>query len=173
MTIDLDDEFGLIRLPEKVDVWEKGRTPASKSLLDENVAKRLKELERIVQCDLLRPAARAKNYIWAMDEGGAIYIAVEELELASPETDYSGYPRRRGCRHPSEEKKLGHPTLLDAAHARIAGELAFDEQDNKLRWVLNANSGRYCRQKPPTDRQIRRVAEQFRELGVDVDVDYD
>lgn len=174
MSNQLNTEFGLPRLPEKVDDWEKGRRPESLSDLDGKLAETLRELDKLAQTKLMRYALRAKSYIWAMDESGKIVVAVEELAMAEPETIYPGYPRRRGLKHPSEDKKLGHPTLVEEKHARIAGELAFDEDENDmLRWVINANSGRYCRQNPPKKEQIDRVAERFRELGVDVVVDYD
>ncbi|NKK60273.1 hypothetical protein GFM44_30960 [Rhizobium leguminosarum bv. viciae] len=174
MSEDLNVQFGIPRLPEKVDEWETGRRPESLSDLDKNLAETLCELDKLAQTKLMRYALRAKSYIWAMNEEGKIVVAVEELAIEKPETIYPGYPRRRGLRHPSEDKKLGHPTLIGAGHARIAGELAFDEDENdSLRWVINANSGRYCRQKPPKKEQIDRVADRFRELGVEVIVDYD
>lgn len=174
MSDDLDVQFGIPRLPEKVDDWEEDRRPESLSVLDEKLAETLRELDKLAQTKLMRYAMRAKSYIWAMDEKGKIVIAVEELAMKKPDTIYPGYPRRRGLKHPAEDKKLGHPTLIAAGHARIAGELAFDEDENDaLRWVLNANSGRYCRQKPPKKDQIDRVADRFRELGVEVVVDYD
>lgn len=108
-----------------------------------------------------------------MDGEGKIHIAVEELAVMQAETAYSGYPRRRGYRHPSEDKKLGHPTLLNQKSARIAGELAFDEIDGSLRWVFNANSGRYCRSNPPLAEQVEAVADIFRNFGLDVYVDFD
>ncbi|UXS39809.1 hypothetical protein FY150_08865 [Agrobacterium tumefaciens] len=170
----MDEDFGSIRAPEKVDEWEKGRKPESISKLDEMLGAKLAELEKLAQYQLFKFSARAKNYIWAMNETGEIIIAVEELALEKPEASYSGYPRRRGYRHPSEEKKLGHPTLLNGGKARIAGELAFDEDDdNGLVWILNANSGRYCKQKPPTPGQLNKVAEIFKSRGVDVKVDYE
>lgn len=169
----MDSQFGSVRSPEKIDKREEGRRPESISTLNGSLAGNLEKLKALAQCDLFRFAARAKNYIWAMDEAGKIVIAVEELALDRPEADYTGYPRRRGYKHPSEEKKLGHPTLLNGGKARIAGELAFDDDDDGLVWVLNANSGRYCKQMPPTNAQIDAVAGVFKGLGVDVKVDYD
>ena len=172
MTAELDEKFGEIRHPDRIDEWED-RVPDSLSTLDVDLATSLAELEKLVQCKLLKSAARAKNYIWAMAPDGEIRIAIEELAVQQPEATFSGYPRRRGYKHPSEEKKLGHPTLLQGKGARIAGELAFDELDGRLRWVFNVNSGRYCRARPPSDLQIKQAAERFRELGLDVFVDYD
>lgn len=166
-------KFGSLRLPEKVDEWEKDRTPESLTTFDSELADKLVALEELTKCKLFRASARAQNFIWAMDDAGEIKIAVEELALTMPEASFPGYPRRRGYRHPSEDKKLGHPTLLNGGHARIAGELAFDEDGPILVWVLNANSGRYCRQKPPTLAQLESIADLFRSHGVKVIVDTD
>lgn len=170
MSTDLDKHYGPLRKPEKVDSWED-RPPQSLTIFDRVVGDSLAKLESAVQCKLLRFAARAKNYIWAMKDSGEIVIAVEELIVQPPDSDFSGYPRRRGYRHPSEEKKLGHPTLRSGGEARIAGELAFDEIEGKIRWVLNTNSGRYCKQFPPNDSQIENVADRLRNFGLDVIVD--
>jgi hypothetical protein len=62
--------------------------------------------------------------------------------------------------------------LLDGGAARIAGELSFDEFDGALAWVLNANSGRYCRSAPPSKAQIDNVADRLRRKGLTVRVDY-
>lgn len=106
-----------------------------------------------------------------MDHLGDIYIAVEEIALQSLAELHVGYPRLRGYEHPSEHKKLGHPTLLGGGEARIAGELALDEMKGKLHWFLNAHSGRYCRQLPPSKSQLASVAASFKQFGVLVEVD--
>jgi hypothetical protein len=171
MSDDLDKTFGRLRNPERIDKWED-RPPESLSNLNRQLADDLIALEKCAQSQLLKFSARTINYLWVVDEAGAIKISVEEIALKPPDAPRAGYPRRRGYRHISEEKKLGHPTLLCGGPARIAGELAFDEISGRLRWMLNANSGRYCRREPPTQEQIDAVATLFRELGVDLEVDY-
>lgn len=166
----LNSRFGCPRPPEKIETWEREARPVSLTILDETVVKCLLNLEHAAQQPLFRAAAQAQNMIWAMDEAGTVVIAVEELAM-EPDMPMQGFPRRRGYRHPSEEKKLGHPTLLDGAPARIAGELAFDEIDGKLRWVLNANSGRYCRKQPPTREQLNNVCTLLGEHKLNVIVD--
>ncbi|APH72609.1 hypothetical protein BSQ44_15520 [Aquibium oceanicum] len=136
------------------------------------MAESLTGLERCVQNILLRFAATTQNYLWAMNADGKILIAVEEIAEFDGIPNTRGYPRRRGHRHPSEDQKLGHPTLVQGGEVRIAGELALDEYGDGVRWVLNANSGRYCRQKPPRKEQVDAVVELFRESGLDVEVDY-
>lgn len=168
---DLDKDFGPARSPERIDRWEQDSEPESLSTLDADLAERLVRLEQIAQCNLLRHAELAKNYIWAMAPDGSIRIAVEELAIEPRPEVSTGYPRRKGPVHPSEEKKLGHPTLLGGGLARIAGELAFDEFDGVLKWVFNVNSGRYCKQLPPSPDQVERAATIFRNHGLDIVID--
>lgn len=168
--MDLDLTYGEKRAPQSIDPWEN-LAPVSLSTLDGNLASELAALETAAQGGLFRAAARTFTYIWAMDGTGAVKMAMEELALRQPDARFGGYPRRRGYSHPAESKKLGHPTLLNGGEARIAGELAFDELGGRLRWVLNANSGRYCRHKPPTENQLGNVSLIFRQLGIDPIVD--
>lgn len=176
-SIDLDAEFGVPRSPKRIDDWEQAQVPLSRCILDDGVAGVLSGLEKAVQGDLLRPAAQAKNFIWAMDEDGEVIIAVEEIAPTAYEGQRAvpkGYPRRKGLEHPVEKRKLGHPTLLGGGDARIAGELAFDMDSSgtRLVWMLNANSGRYCAETPPTTEQIDNIARLFVKRGLTVTVDY-
>lgn len=169
----LDLAFGVTRGPEKIDVWELDQKPLSLTMLNEAVGQILRELEVLAQSSLLGFAMRSMNYIWAMTEDGTIWIAMEELAFLD-EFPHQGYPRRRSCQHPSDQKKLGHPTLVDGGDVRIAGELAFDETERGgLAWIINMNSGRYCRQMPPSPQQLDAVAAKFGELGITAKVDYD
>lgn len=172
--MDLDSLFGEPRSPEKVDPWEQGQKPASLCSLQEAVPV-LRLFAEISASPLYSAALRAKNFLWIMDEAGEIYISIEELAPVSNQTPYPGFPRRRAFRHPAEERKLGHPTLIDAGRARAAGELAFDisEDGPHMQLILNANSGRYCRQKPPTNEQLQRVQAIFRAHNIDVVLDPD
>lgn len=174
MTMDLDSLFGKPRGPEKVDPWERGRKPASLCSLQE-AAPVLRTLADISTSALCAAALRAKNFLWIMDQSGEILVAVEELAPHIEGTPYVGFPRRRAFTHPAEERKLGHPTLINGGQARIAGELSFDVtgDGSSLQLVLNANSGRYCRQKPPTPEQLARVREAFQAQGVYVTLDPD
>lgn len=172
MTENLDQRYGPVRLPEKVDEWERDRKPASLSDL-RAAARSLLDIENLANSFLMRQSLRAQNFLWVMDADGFVLIAVEELAITYPDVPYSGYPRRRGYRHPHEEKKLGHPTLVAGGPARIAGELALDTDGAGLRWILNANSGRYCRQMPPDSAHLACVAALFKAHGVTVNIDCD
>lgn len=169
MTVEgLDGKFGVLRHPEKTDDWEKGQEPLSKVILDQKVAQSLLQLRDLACGPLFRSMATTSTYIWAMDEAGSVLVAVEEL------CEFEGYPRRRGINHPSELKKLGHPTLLGSGQARIAGELTLDPAaDGTMLWILNANSGRYCKRLPPQRRHLDNVASMLWAMGLEVTVDYD
>ncbi|MBL8576059.1 MAG: hypothetical protein JNK47_02440 [Mesorhizobium sp.] len=172
MQDNLDEIFGVARLPERIDKWEQGRSPESLCSFDDKTATALVKLQECVQSNLLKFDARTKSFLWAIDADGGLTLALEEIAVRPPEAPQAGYARRRGFRHPVEEKKLGHPTLVGGGKARIAGELAFDENGGSLRWVLNANSGRYCKQLPPTKTQIDAAANLFKTFGMEVKVDY-
>jgi hypothetical protein len=167
---DMDIRYGVLRLPERIMSWE--REPNSLCLLNAEIAERLSRLEECVQTALLRFAATTQNFLWAMDAAGNVLLAVEEVAEFDGTPNTRGYPRRRGLHHPAEDRKLGHPTLMKGGEVRISGELALDESGEDVRWVLNANSGRYCRLLPPRKEQVDAIAERFGETGLDVTVDY-
>lgn len=161
----LDDEFGRLRGPQSVDPWEVHRLPLSKCMLTQDVGRSLSDLRKICSSQLLRYAARTLTYIWAMDGAGDIHLAVEELAETVDGITVQGYPRRRNFPvHPAEEKKLGHPTLLDGGEARVAGEFFLDEKNGTLFWFVNVGSGRYCQLTPPTAEQIESVLRHFRQI---------
>lgn len=168
----LDALYGHMRPPMYLRAWED-RAPVSLSILDRNLAQALSNLKSVCEHSLLKMVAQSTNYLWAMDVGGNVWIAVEELAFRSIESDTSGLPMLRRILHPSDTKKLGHPTLVNRGEARIAGELAMDAGDGGLRWILNAQSGRYCRENPPSQAQIDNVGKLFQSFGLSVDVEYE
>ncbi|MEM7705745.1 MAG: hypothetical protein AAF358_09355 [Pseudomonadota bacterium] len=76
----------------------------------------------------LKQLDRQTVYNWVVDEFGDIYVG--SLDVIGEDSD--GTPM-----------ELGHPTLINGAPARIAGELRFLDE----RWSLNNNSGRYAMDK--------------------------
>lgn len=170
---DLDHEYGKLRAPYKVDPWEVGRCPESRSVLTRDLGQFLAGYRKVSQNGLFKHAARSITYLWAMKDNGEISIAVEELAEMPDGTEVRGFPRRRNYpRHPAEEKKLGHPCLVEERDARVAGELFLDEVTGTLCWYVNVSSGRYCRFHPPTPAQVANVVQQFREL-IDEEVKLD
>lgn len=161
----LDEKYGILRTPASIQKWEQGIAPVSKVLLDRNLGENLKAYQALSTCPLFGAASRCFLFIWAMDDECNIWIAFEEV-LPPPGVVISGHPRRRGYpSHPAEEKKLGHPTLINCRKARAAGELYLDEGDNdepELVWRVNVGSGRYCRKIPPTVAQCEAIHQRFR-----------
>ena len=171
--VSLDDPFGILRPPAKVDTWEQGRAPRSKSTLTTAIGRRLVLVAQQMDDPLLHGVARSVTFLWAMEAEGTISLCVEEVAEMPDGSDLSGYPRRRSFpSHPVHEKKLGHPTLVAGGQARVAGELFLDMRPDGLRWYMNVKSGRYCRQQPPSRHQIAAVLAHFQSmLGKDVRLD--
>lgn len=165
MTEELDKMYGQCREPSKVDTWENGRSPLSLCEFVPEIGATLISLKACCQSPLLKFSSRGVTYLWAMAQDGSIKIAVEELAEMPDGTEVTGYPRRRNFpRHPSEEKKLGHPCLLAAKSARIAGELFLDEKSGVLCWYVNVSSGRYCRFVRPNEEQVANILAKFRQI---------
>lgn len=155
--------YGPLRSPSEVANWEHGRRPRSLSTLTDDTGRQLSTYCAVCGSPLFACAASAITFLWAMDESGDIKLAVEEIAELPDGRELTGHPRRRNFpSHPSDEKKLGHPCLIDEQPARIAGELFMDRADDgELVWFVNTNSGRYCRSQPPSGEQGRNVRDLF------------
>jgi len=175
---DPDAKYGALRLPSSIREWEEGASPASKAPLTEAVGEALRQYREICQTDLFWSAAQCFLFLWVMNEACELVISYEEIVtgeswMANQTGLKNGHPRRRGFpSHPADEKKLGHPTLLDGGMARIAGELFLDVADDKLQWYVSCGSGRYCRDKPPDSEQQKQVHQLFMAL-IDDQVRFD
>lgn len=155
--------YGPLRSPSEVAYWEQGRRPRSLSTLTDDTGRRLSAYCGVCGSPLFACAASAIAFLWVMDESGDIKLAVEEIAELPDGRELTGHPRRRNFpSHPSDEKKLGHPCLVDEQPARIAGELFLDHADDgELVWFVNTNSGRYCRSRPPSGEQGKNVRDLF------------
>jgi hypothetical protein len=163
---DLNFRFGTVKRPNRVDSWEEGATPRSLVELDAKTGKLLKKYRTLSQSNLMKFDAMAKRFIWAINADGKLLVAVEELAGMPDGRDSVGHPRRRKFPiHPAQERKLGHPCLVNGLGARIAGELFVDETGNgTLVWYINVKSGRYCRDEAPNSNQEANVLQLFRTL---------
>jgi len=171
--MELSEKYGNPRWPSKVHGWEAGRAPRSLSRLDEATGEALVRFKSANQDSLFKFAAKCVTYLWVMDVDGVVHISVEELALMPDGTDVTGYPRRRDFPvHPVEEKKLGHPTLVNGERARMGGELFLDNTCSELCWYINVNSGRYCKDAPPSETQVQNILTLFRE-AVETSVEFD
>jgi hypothetical protein len=170
---ELDEMFGQAKAPSLVHPWEVNRVPRSKSNLDKSTGQFFIAHKKLSNQEVFKFTASTITYLWAMDNDGKIHVAVEELaelpdHLADPENkqEMTGHPRMRGYPyHPATTKKLGHPTLLAGAPARIAGELFLDCVDGEtLKWHMNDNSGRYCNINKPTKSHKKNLLEFFQNI---------
>jgi hypothetical protein len=161
-------------MPSRIDSWEQQAKPRSLSSLDSRVGITLKRYRRIAKSELLKFDAMVKRFIWAMDAGGAVKIAVEELAGMPDGSASVGHPRRRHYPiHPAQERKLGHPCLVNGVEARIAGEFFLDESERgDLVWYVNVKSGRYCRDRRPTKKHQENVLGHFRNM-IDAEIQFD
>lgn len=166
----LDEKYGTLRAPSRLDHWED-RRPVSLCILDEKTAAAIASLLALAGHPLLRGVATAITLIWCVDKSGSVLIATEELAVVNDAVRVSGNPRLRAFGHLRDLPKLGHPTLLDGGQARIAGELAVDIDDFGPFLVLNFNSGRYCKEMPPNRAQMEAVAAVFGDFGLTVRID--
>jgi hypothetical protein len=174
---ELDDMFGKPKSPTRVYDWEQSKRPLSSGLFDRSVAERLRDFAKSSDFALLKFVARTLTFIWVMDKSGQVHLAVEEIAVLPARMKPQGHPRRRHYPvHPSDDKKLGHPTVLDEGSklARIAGELFLDfDETNNLMWFVNDNSGRYCKNEVPTVQHKANILHFFQGLlGVKVQFDH-
>lgn len=177
MVVDLDAFYGECRSPaptngdHAMQAWEIGKEPVSRIVFGPAAATAMKKLCDVANTAFFGFAVSTINYIWVVNEAGDLVISVEELAVEDA-VRASGLPRRRSGHHPAEVKKLGHPTLIAGGLARIAGELALDRVNGiDFTWVLNANSGRYCRFQPPSKVNLENVRNVLRSHGLEVHVD--
>lgn len=151
----LDARFGAPRPPRLIKPHER---------IGE-VVKRPKELQEVTpgippRLDPSKALPDGKpGYIWLIDENGKMYVAPEEVVL-----DASGNPVKDG----DKLLKLGHPTLVGGANARIGGELHYVDG----RWVMNNQSGRYSVHPDRSAEQLENAASVMRESGLDVETDF-
>ena len=62
--------------------------------------------------------------------------------------------------------KLGHPSLIKCANARIAGEINFDMNAATPGWVISNKSGRYGLRKSTTQAHLDNIVSVFSKYGI-------
>src|SRR5690348_1907807 len=122
--MNLDDVFGPAIPPVSEFPWEK-TSPASLSKLNAQTAASFKllmgeiragwVLGRVLMDDIL--------IIWLVDVAGDIWFALEELVIDGLPI---GCPKHQTVALTRSAAKLGHPSLVRCANARIGGEIVFD-----------------------------------------------
>lgn len=163
---DLDELFGSVITPpaHKVAKEERSKRPLSLGTLTTQTASQLQELMRSAETGLgvCRFVYARVPILWVADRRGDIRIAVEEV-YETTELEYLG-PRATSYSLTVNEFRLGHPSLLDDAAGRIAGEIIFDTGDEL--WKITNASGRYGLRPGRSEAHLRNVCTVFRNHGI-------
>lgn len=163
---DLDALYGAMVIPKKVDQKEGELSPRSLHILDDSSASLLKDLTSITERGL---GVSAYVYcelpiLWIIDANGKILFALEEV--VHTETNEFALPRLRNTDVKDGFARLGHPSLVSAMPARIAGEILFDVRADVPRWFITNASGRYGIGHDRTKEHLEEVCRCFEEYGI-------
>lgn len=164
---DLDKRYGVAIPPKYWSNIEKFKKPASLQLLDPTTAPVLQAYLTTATdgLEITRTNHQTIILLWLMDEEGQIWFCVEEA--FKDDAEISVYPRLDGVKYPDGYEKLGHPSLILAAKARIGGELIWDiPEDSEPRWMITNKSGRYGIREDIFPQHIDNIAKKFEDLGV-------
>jgi hypothetical protein len=158
---------GPTKRPLGYDQWEKRYPPVSLIKLTQSTADLLKLLmqQMAAGCPIGRTFMNDVILIWLVDANGNILVSIEELVFnARPQKvpKFQSVPLTKDC------DKLGHPSLVLAADARIAGEVRYHSDKSPAIWSINNASWRYGLYEGRTSVQLERVAARFRELGINL-----
>lgn len=139
----LDDLFGAPVLPARFDPAEKALAPKSRINTSEDDANSLRMfLESVARgCPLSSFLSESTVILWLADADGNMIFSVEELFHRDDVT--RRVPNNLELQYAEQWQKLGHPSLVGAMPARIAGEMFFDPEEAGGTWVLSNKSGRY------------------------------
>jgi hypothetical protein len=162
----LDDIFGELLEPGRVDPSESSVQPSSLQRLDVDTAKWLKAfmqatedglgVTRFVYCEL--------PILWVADKTGAIWFAVEEIITA--DTHEFVRPRLRNVSFETKYHRLGHPALVRGEAGRIGGEILFDVRAEQPDWFITNGSGRYGLRPGRLPEHLRGASQKFQEHGI-------
>lgn len=164
---DLDELYGVAVPPKYWSNIEKYKTPASLQKLDHSTAPVLQTYLATATdgLEITRTNHQTIVLLWLMDEDGQIWFCVEEA--FKDDAEISVYPRLDGVEYPEGYEKLGHPALILAQKARIAGELIWDVPESEdPRWMITNKSGRYGIRDDISPQHVDNVAKLFGDLGV-------
>ena len=177
----LDLVFGELRRPRPgpgptkrplgYDQWEKRYPPISLIKLTQSTADLLKLLMQQIAagCPIGRTFMNDVILIWLVDANGSILISIEELVFNKRP---QGVPKFQSVPLTKDCDKLGHPSLILAANARIAGEVRYHSDRDPAIWSINNASWRYGLYEGRTSIQLERVVERFHEVGIKLEPNF-
>ena len=166
----LDEAFGEIVVPARVDALEQLLRPHSLTELNENTAGAIGGLLLAVEqrCAVSTFLTTSTTILWLVDADGKILLAVEEaVSIADHD---SRHPLHTHFPLLPDMAKLGHPALVGAAPARIGGEIYFDDGTTPGVWVLTNKSGRYGINLRRKHSHLESVAAVLKRHNLNVDV---
>lgn len=163
---DLDALFGMLVSPGKVDPKEKSVLPRSLQKLETTSGGLLRQLMEVTERHL---GVSAYVYcelpiLWIVDDRGEVWFSLEEV--VNEETDEFAIPRLRDSAVANGYARLGHPSLVSANAARIAGEILFDVRADKPSWYITNASGRYGIGHDRREEHLVEVRRLFEEFGI-------
>lgn len=169
----LDEEFGPAIEPQNggLKAWEQADGRIEPIALNRITARWLTDLLVAAgQSPLALKAIQAVTILWAIDEAGDLYFALEEV--IDTVQNMEQRPRMRGITLNDQVKPLGHPLLVGRGKGRISGEILVDGVRDDLRLVINNRSGRYGRHISRTKKHLENVVLLFSSFSVTLRADF-
>lgn len=169
----VDDVYGRSVRPRYFSNVEKHKCPKSLQRLDEATIELLRSYLNTADLglEITRTNHTSIILLWLISDAGDLWFCIEEMYKADSENTV--FPRLDGVEYPLGYEKLGHPSMVGAGEARIAGELLWDAfaRSNGC-WVLSNKSGRYGIREDITPQHLENAAKKFRDLGISLDSHY-
>lgn len=163
---ELDLMFGPPRPPGETRRGESKSKPKSLMMLDDQAAA---FLDSVISgsrsgVPLSETILRHTYFLWIVDLDGQIFVALEEAHELDPLTGMVRmvHPLLKGVQVDDRDTVLGHPALVDAMPARIAGEIYYDHGID--RWYISNKSGRYGMGPDRKESNLKAVADLFNKL---------
>lgn len=174
-TDELSSRFGKLEKPHpEFSELEGIVKPKSLHVLDDESAEWLRSLMDVTTQGLgtSRFVYSALPILWLIDRDGVLRFAVEEVvkvdnkEFVYARTTPKSYPIK--VEIPSGCERIGHPSLVGGAAARIGGEIRFDIRATPPKWIIDNSSGRYGFQSDRTKKHLLEVVQLFQYFNIEL-----
>lgn len=168
----LDTRFGPACSPTFNHEAERTCLPRSLQRLDAQSGPALRVLMELAHTGLAIASLTSSSLpiLWAVDEDGVVWFAMEEVVSQSDSQFMYALPRAFAL--PDGHVKLGHPCLISGRKGRIAGELVYDPDFGDHGWVISNKSGRFGFGDDRVLAHLENVAAEFGVYGIELDVYY-
>lgn len=166
----MSDRFGSPIKPKYHDNIERHKKPDSLQKLDEVSAKLLAQYLGAANDGLLMPRVTHQTIVilWLIDEAGDCWYCIEEMYKS--DSEISVFPRLDEVDYPKGFEKLGHPSLIGASKARIAGEIIWSGHNcSEGKWLISNKSGRYGIRPEILENHLLSAKDLFGGFGIELD----